>query len=319
MDCYGASTRDFESDDSYGYDSPRRGGPLDSDGDYDRGYGRGDLMRERQTFRGERGGRDHRSGFDDVEDTDFGGYDRPTHRGLADRRGTGPYTSDRSIDDRDYEPRDHYRGSAGGVGPRGRAPSPASLFRRGGCPDSLDSYDNDSGFEYGHREVRGQGSRRGAISHHPNPHSNGDYSDDESEYQPRATREGHRGLGVGRGLEPRRRPDLPFNDEHSEDESDFGPRLARDQYSPGGRRSMAAPYTGHRGLVHASSMDDESEFEQYEARRRHGRDARGGMDFRRRGQNYLSEDDLDDSEDEGMHVGRRGPPMPGASSRRNLY
>ncbi|CAD6576669.1 MAG: hypothetical protein ASARMPRED_007818 [Alectoria sarmentosa] len=318
MDRYGASTRDCESDDGYDYDSPRHGGPLDSDDDYDRVYGRGDLMRERPTFRGERRGRDHTSGYDDVEDTDFGGYDRPTHRGLADRRGTGPHTSDRSIDEREYEPRGRYGGSADGIGPRGRAPPPATLFRSGISPDALDSYDNDSGFEYGHREIRGQGSRRGAVSHHLNPRLNAENSDDESEYEPRATREGHSGPGIRRGAEPRRRPDLRLNDENSEDESDFAPRPARDQYGPGGRRSMAAPYADHRGLAHASGMDDESEFEQYEARREHRRDARGGTHPRRRGQDYLSEDDLDDSEDEGMR-GRRGHPMTGASSRRSFY
>lgn len=291
MDRYGASIRESESDDGYGDDYPRRGGPLDRSDDYDRGYGRGDLMRERGTFRGERSGRDHRLGLYDDEDSDSGRYDVPTHR-----RGTGLYTSTDSADESDDEPRDRYRGGA--AGPR----------HRGFSPSTLDSYDNDSELEHGDRGVRGQGITRGMTrgpeSRHPGPRFTGDYSDDESEFEPRTARGGHGGPGT------------------------FGPRLAREEYGVGGRRSMAPPHSGHRGPAYASSMDDESEYGESEyghyggPRREVGRDApRGGMMHHRRRQGGVtpSEDDLDDSEDEDLRGGRRGAVSLGRPTGRGLY
>lgn len=244
------------SDDGYDYDYPRHSVPVDRDDDSERGYARDDLTRERSR-------RDHRSRLYDDEDTNFGRYERPTHRGLPNRRDTGPYAPDAAIDEHEYEPRDRYRGSAGrvrGTGTRRGSISPRTL-------DDSDS-DDDSEVEHGGRGVRrGQGWRRGAGSRYAGRRLDGE---DESEFEPRATRGGY----GGRGVESRRRPDLRFNGDGCEDEQ-VGPR---------------------QGYI---------------------RDARGGIHPRRRGGlNTLSEDDLDDSEDEGMRSGRRGAVSLGRSSRR---
>lgn len=264
MDRYGASTRDCESDDVYDYDLPRRGGPLDRDADYDHGYGGGDSTRERETFRGERSGRGHRSGFDS---------DRP--RGGADGiRGVEYRRRDLSPDyltASEYEHIDselHGRGSRRADGIRG-----VEFRRRDLSPDYLTA----SEYEHIDNELHGRASRRGAAARHPD-RVTGEYSDDESEFEPRATREGRGGLVVRSGAEPRRRADLP-----------------------------------------SSSMDDESEYEPYGARREYGRDVRGGMHPRRRGQNIGSDDDLDDCEDDGTRGGRRGAISYGGSSRRDFH
>lgn len=270
MDRYGASTREC---------------PLGCDDDYDRGYGRGNSMRERGTLRGERSGRDHRSGLYDDEDSDS--------------------------DESEHEPRDHYHGGARGV--RGAGPRHGAL-----SPSTRGPYDNDSEFEHGDREVRGQRFTHGATSRHSGPRYTGDYSDDESEFEPRATRGGHGGPGAGRGADPRR-PDRRFNSEYSDDESDLGPRLA-----PGGRRSMAPPRADYRGPAYAGSMDGESEYGPHGGPRPgYGRGApRGGMMHhpRRQGRGASSDDDdLDESEDEDLRGGRRGAVSYGRSTGRGLY
>ena len=237
MDRYGACTGDFESEDGFSYDCPRHGGPLDHEADY--GYGCVDG--------GRRSGRDHRS-YDD-EDTDFGRYGRPTRRGLADRHGTDPYDSDASTDDHEYEPRT--RGGVHGDRPRHRDLS----------PDSLDA-DDESEFVHAGRQIREQRSRRGAISHRPDLRFDGEYSDDDSDSGPRATREGRSGPRLRRGAEPRRHHHsrLRSSVEDSEDESDGSPR---ERYGRGGRRSIAASCAGRRGgPAHDSSTDEESESEE---------------------------------------------------------
>lgn len=249
---------------------------------------------------------------------------RTTHRGLPDICGIDRYASDASTDDHEHEPRNRYHGSAGGVhGDRPR--------RRGLSPDSLDDSRSDSDTEHGDREIRGQGSRRGAISHHPDPRFDGESSEDEPESEPRATRERRSGPRARRGAEQRRRPDLRFNAEDSEDESDLE---SCKRHGRGGRRSMAASYADHRGPTHAGNMDDESEYEQYGRLPGRVMQARGGMrprprecmrDIRRRlyphccGDDSSSEDDLDDSEDEGMRRGHRSALSFDESSRREFY
>lgn len=261
MDRYGASTRDFESDDDYEY--TRRGAPLDRDDDYGRGYGRADLMHERETFHGERSGLGHRSEFSDDEDTDHGRHGRPTHR------------PDASSSDR-------YRSSADVV--RGDGPR-----RRGyptGTPDDSDS--DYSEVERGDRDIRSRGLGRRGETRRPDPRFRAGSSEDESDLDSRATREGHRGPGIRRA-QPLR-PDVRFN---------------------GGG-------SAGRGAARASTTDDESDSEQYGSRRGNIGDARGGMHPGCRG-HQSDDDDLDDSEDEGMRRGRRGAISFGRPSTREFY
>ena len=238
MDRYGACTGGFESDDDSSYDHPRHGAPLYRDVDYGHGCVDG----------GERSGRNHRS-YDD-EDTDFGRYDRPTRRGLADRCGTDPYASDASIEDHEYEPRNRNRGRAGRV--RGGRPRHRDL-----TPDSF-ADDEDSESEHAGREIWERRFRRGALSYHSDRRFDGEYSDDDSDSGPHAMREGRSGPRLRRGAEHHRHPRLRSSVEDSEDESDGSPR---ERYGPGGRRSMAASYAGCRGTAHDSSTDDDSECE----------------------------------------------------------
>lgn len=265
MDRYGASTRDCESDDVYDYDLPRRGGPLNRDADYDRGYGRSDSTRERETFRAERSGRGHRSGFDG---------DRP-REGADGIRGVEFRRRDLSPDDLTASEFEHIDNELHGRRSRRADGNREVEFRR---RDLSPDYLTASEYEHIDNELHGRGSRRGAAARHTDRRVTGEYSDDESEFEPRATREGRGGLGVRSGAEPRRRADLP-----------------------------------------SSSMDDEFEDEPYGARREYGRDTRGRMHPRRRGQNVESDDDLDDCEDEGTRGGRRGAISYGGSSGRDFH
>ena len=300
MDRYGPSARDLDSDDAYEYDYPRRSRPLDSDDDSDRGYSRGNMMHGRS-------GRHHRPGSFDDEDSDFGRYDRPTHRGLPSGHGRGSYASDASDEEREYEPRDRYRGVAGRVARPRRGSTSVS-------PRTHDDSDNDSELEHGGRGIRGRGSRRGAGSRYPDRRFNGAYSDDDdSDIEPRTTRlERSRPLNRGYSdndsdIEPRTtrlEPSRSLNGVYSDDDSDIEPSRA----GHGGRgleSRRRRPFTGDQS-------EDDSDLG--ESRQGYTMDTRGGMHPRRRGLGDLSDHDVDDSEGEGMWR-RRGAVSFGRPSR----
>ena len=96
-----------------------------------------------------------------------------------------------------------------------------------------------------------------------------------------------------------------FTSYYSEGESEYDFGSWRDGCGSGGRCSR----------VRASSMDDEPEDGDYEARGR-GRDARGGVRSRRHGRDFSEENDSDGSEDGGVQGRPRAARGYGGSSRR---
>lgn len=249
MDRYGASSRHYDNEYSDSYDSrpadsdpgygrsrrgaaerTRRGDPpmrsryADSESDDDENYGRRRRVRsarDRNTFEGERGGRDFGSR---LEPTDS----RRAPHGTSDRRDVVPHASDEfppneraqvprgvhSRRDARIEGRRFDEDSYGGEAVVDSATRHGPRMPRGdGTPPPPSYYSSDSETELGGRHVRAPGARRGAE-----PRSR--FDDDHSGR--RGTRGGH-GRGDRRRMEPRsggNRYDTTSSDDESDSTSD---------------------------------------------------------------------------------------------------
>lgn len=263
MDRYGASARDSESDHVYIYDHPRRDG-------------------------GQRSGRhDHRSSFQDDEDSNLG---RHTHR--AARRGAVSHTLHASTNESDHNP--HYRGSGSDEN------RPPRHHRRDRSPITLTfDYNDPEEFGHGNLSVGGYATRR------PDPRDCADDDDDDDDISPR-TRGGRSGPGIGRAPGLHGRSDLSFTSNYTEGDGE----------SHSGSRREGCGLRGRDSMAHGGSVDDESGDGEYASRWGGRRDVRGGVRARRCGRGGSEEDGSGGSEDGGLRGRGRGARGYGGGSAR---
>jgi len=279
MDRYGASTRgygdeyDFDSDlhriaaKSIRFTGPRtrsRYAKSEGEDDYlDDSIGhRGGALHGDATVHGERGGRRITSRYE-ADDLDLGAYNQPTRCGISDRHGAGPgtYTNGppmsrggpREIADRSFA--DFYDGETVADSSDGRYDNGSRMARgdesRRRRADSLmaDIFGSDSGFEHEERSVRGTVVRRGVE---PRSRYTGDHSDDDSKFEPRATR------GERRTTNLRSAGSRAYDTSSIDDESDYEHYRTRQGHGRGAPRGTVLRRSG-RGAPSAYDVDDYSD------------------------------------------------------------